>query len=328
MRLALCTYRLLPALSADDRLVMPPLRAHGIEVESAVWDSPLVDWQHYDAIVIRSCWDYHERPEEFEAWLARVEGLGVPIWNPPALLRWNMDKRYLGDLEQRGVSVVPTIWLDRGADIGLESLFAQSGWDDVVIKPVISASGARTTRVKSTEAARSARDFADLVAERDMMVQPFLPEIVEQGEWSFIFFGGRYSHAVLKRPKSGDFRVQHEHGGSAEPVPPRPALIAQAERVMAQVPTPWLYARVDACEIAGELVLMELEMLEPSLFLASNAGAARRFADGMRGEIFARRTPSRVTPVRVTPTRVTPARLSPHHVTPVRLTPRPRPEEK
>jgi glutathione synthase/RimK-type ligase-like ATP-grasp enzyme len=312
---------LLPALSEDDRLVMAPLRDHGIDVESAVWDSPLVDWLHYDALIIRSCWDYHERPQEFEAWLARVEGLGVPVWNPPPLLRWNMDKRYLGDLEARGVTVVPTVWLERGSEISLETILADCGWDDAVIKPVVSASGARTTRVRGDAAADFAADFAQLVAERDVMVQPFLREVVEHGEWSFVFVGGRYSHAVLKRPRSGDFRVQHEHGGSAESLAPRPGLIAQAERVMAQVPAPWLYARVDACDIGGELVLMELEMLEPSLFLGSSVGAPRRFADAMRNEIFARRTPTRVTPTGATPGRSPMRSITPSRITPSRPTP-------
>lgn len=301
MRLAFVTYRALPQLSEDDRLAVTELRQHGVSVESAVWDSPLVDWSRYDGIVVRSTWDYHERADAFEAWLAHIERLGVPLWNPAALLRWNMDKRYLLDLAHRGVSTVPTVSLERGDAATLAEVVADTGWDDVVYKPSISASGFRTARARAGEHAAHEADFAALVADRDTLVQPFIPAIVDDGEWSFTYFNGQFSHAVKKRSRSGEFRVQSNYGGSVMAEAPRAVLIAQADDIVSHLPGAWLYARVDACEVDGTLMLMELEMVEPDLFLAFHPSAARRFAASIRQLVAGRRTPLSFTPRSMTP---------------------------
>jgi glutathione synthase/RimK-type ligase-like ATP-grasp enzyme len=279
---AFVTYHRLPALAEDDRLAIPLLGESAIRVESAVWDSPLVDWSRYDAIVLRSTWDYHHKPEEFERWLAAVEHLGVPIWNPPDLLRWNMDKRYLTDLEARGIPIISTIYVERGAEVTLESVFRETGWASIVVKPVVSNNAFGTWRARIGEAFSRGGEFARLVAERDVMVQPYVHEIERDGEWSFVFIGGAYSHAVRKWPAPGDFRVQETHGGTAEAAQPRHVLVDQAAGILAHVPDRWLYARVDACEVEGTLYLMELELVEPTLFLDFDAGAPRRFADAIR----------------------------------------------
>ncbi len=301
MHIAFVTHRALPQLSEDDRLAVTELRQQGATVESAVWDSPLVDWQAYDAVVIRSTWDYTDRAADFEGWLAHLEHRAVALWNPPALVRWNMDKRYLLDLEDRGVSTVPTFIADRESEITLADVIAETGWNDVVYKPSISASAARTARVASGESGAHEETFAALLASRDMLVQPFVPEIVTDGEWSLLFFGGEYSHAVRKRTGAGDFRVQRELGGSLEGEVPRPALIAQAEAIVAHLPGSWLFARVDACERDGHLLLMELELIEPDLFLSYHPAAPRRFATAIRHLVAGRRTPIAFTPRSVTP---------------------------
>ncbi|HEX4932853.1 MAG TPA: hypothetical protein VFV33_06730 [Gemmatimonadaceae bacterium] len=306
MRLAFATHRALPQLSDDDRLAVGELRQQGVTVESAVWDSPLVDWTRYDGIVVRSTWDYHLHPEDFEGWLARVERLGIPIWNPAPLLRWNMDKRYLLDLADRGVSTVPTAIIDRGTPMSLADVIAETGWDDVVFKPSISASGYRTARAQPGAHAALADDFATLLGERDVLVQPFIPAVVEHGEWSLVFLAGQYSHAVRKRSPAGEFRVQHHFGGSVSPESPRAALIEQGEAILSHLPGAWLYARVDACEAEGSLMLMELEMVEPELFLAHHPSAPRRFAAATRQLVARRRTPVAFTPRSVTPPDGTP----------------------
>ncbi|MFN8668549.1 MAG: hypothetical protein U0164_15330 [Gemmatimonadaceae bacterium] len=301
MRLAFVTFRALPQLSDDDRLAVGELRQQGVSVESAVWDSPLVDWARYDGIVVRSTWDYHLRPDDFEGWLAHIDALGIPIWNPASLLRWNMDKRYLLDLSERGVETVPTVILDRATPLTLVDVLAETGWDEVVYKPSISASGYRTARVASGDHAAHEGSFAQLLSERDVLVQPFIPEVVEHGEWSLVFFSGQFSHAVRKRSREGEFRVQHDFGGSAEADVPRAALIAQGEAVLTHIPRPWLYARVDACEVNGTLMLMELELVEPDLFLRLHPSAPRRFAAAIRQLVAGRRTPISFTPRSVTP---------------------------
>lgn len=301
MRLAFVTFRALPQLSDDDRLAVRDLGKHGVTVESAVWDSPLVDWSIYDAVVLRSPWDYHERADEFEAWLARVERLGVPVWNPPNLVRWNMDKRYLLDLAARGVNTVPTRHIVRGSTVTLAEVLALTGWRDVVYKPAVSASGFRTARLTTGDESAHEPAFATLVREHDVLVQPFLPEVVEDGEWSLVFLGQQYSHAVKKRARAGEFRVQSGYGGSVAADAPRGALIAQAEALVSHLPSPWLYARVDGCETEGQLVLMELELVDPELFLSYHPSAPRRFSAALRQAAAGRRTPLAFTPRSVTP---------------------------
>lgn len=301
MRLAFVTFRALPQLADDDRLAVTELRQHGVAVESAVWDSPLVDWGRYDALVIRSTWDYHERADAFEGWLAHIEHLGVPLWNPAPLMRWNMDKRYLLDLATRGVPTVPTICVDRGTAVTLSELLLETGWGGLVYKPVVSASAVRAEHVKPGAVKAHEASFAALVAQRDMLVQPLLSSSVEDGEWSLVFFNGQYSHAVRKRPQAGHFLVADDFGGNVAGDSPRGAAIAHCEAIVAQLPGPWLYARVDACEVDGALLLLELELIEPELFLRHHPSAPRRFATAIRQLVAGRRTPVAFTPRSVTP---------------------------
>lgn len=281
MRIAFVTWRGLPELSADDRLAATLLVEQGLTVLPSVWDDLAVDWPSFDAVVVRSTWDYHHRPGEFLDWIARLERAGVRLWNPPSLLRWNLDKRYLAELERRGVPVVPTVTVpkDRGASLG--DVLAEAGWDRAVVKPTVSASAHETWRTSRARADADAGRFAALVKAGDVLVQPYLSAIAD-GEWSLCFLGGRYSHAVLKRPRRGDFRVQSELGGEVLLVPPDPAVVERAEAIVALLPRPWLYARVDACQVDGTLVLMELELIEPTLFFHADAGAPARFAEALR----------------------------------------------
>ncbi len=248
MLIALVTWRGLPELAADDRLLRDALVRRGVDVRAVVWDDPGADWRSFDAIVIRSTWDYHKRLDEFRAWLDRMDGL--PLWNPPAVLRWNTHKSYLLDLQARGIAIVPTLLIPRGQGF--------------IVKPAVSATAFRTERHET---------------DCDVLVQPFVPEVVTDGELSFMFLGRRFSHAVRKRVASGDFRVQSEFGGSAEPFTPSPELIEQASHIASMLGEQWLYARIDCVVRDGRLLLMELEATEPSLFLG--AESAERFADAI-----------------------------------------------
>ena len=248
MLIALVTWRGLPELAPDDRLLRDALVRRGVDARAVAWDDRQVDWRVFDSIVVRSTWDYHKRVDEFRAWIDAMEGL--PLWNPPAVLRWNIHKSYLLDLQARGVYIVPTLFVPRGHDF--------------IVKPAVSATAYRTERQSS--------DF-------DALIQPFVPEIVADGELSFVFLGRKFSHAVRKRAVAGEFRVQAEFGGSVEPFAPSADLIAQAERIAATLGEQWLYARVDCVVRDGQLMLMELEATEPSLFL--DADSAERFADAL-----------------------------------------------
>jgi hypothetical protein len=238
-------------------------------------------------VLVRSCWDYHHRLEEFLAWVARLERAEVPVWNPPALLRWNSHKGYLRDLSARGIPIVPTRWLERGAPVDLAQLLRDAEWRDVVVKPAVSASAHGTWRTSVDAASADQRRLDELLRAGDVMVQPLMSEVrdPEEGEWSILFLGGRLSHAVLKRPAAGDYRVQWEFGGTAVTTAPPDTLLADAAAVMAAVPGDPLYARVDGVERDGRLVLMELELIEPHLFLGWDAGAAARLAGAVGARV-------------------------------------------
>ena len=253
MRVALVTWSGLPGLAADDQLLRDALLHDGHEVTAAVWDDSRVAWRAYDAIVIRSTWDYHKRIGDFRAWLASLGD--APLWNPRTVVERNLHKRYLLTLP----NVVPTRIVQAGEHVDVTSR--------VVVKPAVSASAYLTAIAEHP-----------FVAEFEALVQPFVEEIATKGEWSLLFAAGEFSHAVLKHPKSGDFRVQQEFGGSAVATNAPQALIDDAHAVLATIEEPWLYARVDGVERDGRLLLMELEMTEPSLFLALDAEAPGRFA--------------------------------------------------
>ena len=249
----------------------------------AAWDDSAVAWDSYDALVVRSTWNYHRSLDAFRAWIDRVEALGVPLWNPPAILRWNASKTYLRDLAAGGVDAVPTHWVERGSVATLSEVLHDAGWSDAVVKPAVSASAHETWRVTAPRLTPDDESrFGRLTASGDVMVQPFLAELARDGEWSVMFVAGQYSHAVLKRARAGDFRVQREHGGTAEPRSPPAAVLAAAMNTVARIPGSWLYARVDGCVVDSLFLLGELELLEPSLFLAADAGAAERFASAIK----------------------------------------------
>jgi glutathione synthase/RimK-type ligase-like ATP-grasp enzyme len=285
LRIAFVTSTAYRDLTPDDHLAVTALSERGGRVTAAVWNDPSVDWSGFDSIVIRSTWDYHQHPGEYRDWIVALEATGAPVWNPPALLRWNMEKTYLLDLERAGIRIVPTTWVAKGSNPDLSAMLTERNWDQAVVKPVISAASNRTWRITR----EMSRDTQALLAESlrlgDVMVQPFVPEIQTNGEWSQIFLGGEFSHAVRKTPVDGDFRVQAHLGGDTVAADPGTDLIAAARRVLDAVPSPWLYARVDGIETESGYVLLELEMLEPSLYFLYTETGATRFADAIINRI-------------------------------------------
>lgn len=281
-RVAFVTCAAVPELSADDRLALPALQQRGISVTPVTWNDPRVGWEVFDLVVIRSTWDYTRRHAQFLAWLARMEQEQVPLWNAPAIARWNADKRYLRDLARAGVPTVPTRWIEAGGTITLSELMAAEGWTRAVVKPVVSANGQDTWITAARPDAVAERRFRALAAERALMVQAFVEEIRREGEWSFVFFAGAFSHALLKRPATKEFRVQEDYGGrTLAAIAPR-ELVEAARRALAVVSGSLLYARVDGVRVGDELLVMELELLEPSFFFtAAVPGARDAFADAI-----------------------------------------------
>ncbi len=276
-RLAVITCDCLRELTEDDRPLLGELWQRGIKAEPAVWDDPGVDWRAYDAVLIRSTWDYHLKIASFRAWLSRLDSLGVQSWNPTEVVRANIDKSYLKELETKGVAVVPTVWMARGGRENLEETLAAREWDQAVVKPAVSAGAYRTAKVRRGDAGAQAV-LDDVLVYSDAMVQPYMPEIAAEGEWSFVFLAGEFSHAVLKTPREGDFRVQTEHGGRAVGRAAPPELLRQARAATIAVPGPWIYARVDGVRRGAELIVIEVELIEPVLYLAFAPSAAGQLA--------------------------------------------------
>lgn len=274
-RLALATCEAIPGAYPDDAHLVASLQALGVEPVPCIWSDLAVDWTGFDAVLIRTTWDYFQRYAEFQAWLDR---LPVPTLNPSPTLRWNADKRYLFELEARGVPIIP---MRVTPGLSLNATLDELAGRDVVVKPAVSGGAWHTVRgvVGTPDFARA---IAQLPPGLDYLVQDFVPEVARDGEWSLLFFDGRFSHAVLKRAARGDYRVQSQHGGTVEAIEPDDATLASARRVLAAAAAlghgDTAYARVDGVVMEGRFRLMELEVIEPALFLADRPEAAERFA--------------------------------------------------
>jgi len=264
----------------DEKDVPASLASHGIVATYRPWQDIKPDGT---PIVVRTAWDYTEHRDAFAAWLARIEATATPCWNPPARMRWNMDKRYLLELAAAGHDVVPTIVVEDFSVEAARAVGRSQGWPVVVAKPVVGAGGEGLV-VLDGDAGPRTFDQAGLtwmrrapqLPEGACLVQPFMSSIAA-GEWSLFYFGGAYSHAILKRPKPGDVRVQEEHGGSTVAGEPAPSIRRAAAAIVSHVPDA-LYARVDGVVHDGRFLLMELELIEPELYFRYAPGAVARFA--------------------------------------------------
>ncbi len=277
-RLALATSSDLAAVQADDRHLVDTLARLGVQSTVCVWNDPAVDWAAFDAVLIRTIWDYFRHYAAFRRWLDHLDALAVPTINDSALLRWNSDKRYLLELAQHGVATIPSQLAAAGC---LPAVLATMSAQPVVVKPTISGGAWNTVRgIVGTPA--FAQALAALPADGDYLVQPFVPEVASAGEWSLLYFAGVFSHAVLKRPAAGDYRVQGEHGGSVTADTPSPSTLADAAQALDGVARlghgDHAYVRVDGVVCAGRFLIMELEMIEPFLFLGERPDAAERLA--------------------------------------------------
>ncbi|MCC7423749.1 MAG: hypothetical protein IT428_26085 [Planctomycetaceae bacterium] len=269
----------------EDALLAEALAKRGIATERVSWSRPDFDWSLPRAVVVRSTWDYFDRYPEFSAWLNRIEPLAALI-NPIRQLRWNADKHYLADLQKAGVAIPPTRFIEPGESAALTDVLAECGWSEAVLKPAVSGAARHTYRITPQSAAAHEDVFRRLLLDESWMLQPFLKNVMEEGEISLMVFDGRCTHAVRKRAKAGDFRVQDDHGGTVRPHNASREEIEFAERaVRACEPLP-AYARVDLVrDDDGRLVVMELELIEPELFLRFHPPAADAFAEAIMERI-------------------------------------------
>lgn len=264
-----------------DHLLVEPLAELGWEVTEFSWRDEEADWNTCDVVLIRSPWDYQDDPARFMEVLVAIDRSQARLENPLELVRWNIDKSYLRHLEKRSLPVVPAAWVGQEEPLDGDTLFryfSMFGTEEIVIKPTVSANADDTFRLNEKTAMDKFDVLKEIFDRRPCVVQPFIREIVEEGEFSLIYFEEQYSHALLKTPKPGDFRVQEEHGGLLKRIDPEPSLQSAADAIIAAVePTP-LYSRVDMVRTGGGFSLMELELIEPSLYFNIDPESPERFA--------------------------------------------------
>lgn len=257
----------------DDELAIEPLAKLGIAVETVSWRQAARNWSEFDAVVIRTTWDYQRFPEEFLSVLAEIEA-ATRLFNPLAVVNWNFDKIYLRELADKGVSVVPTLFETQYSAETFAKWIDKLNTSELIVKPRISATAEHTYRLSEFDPS-----LCESFETRPFLVQPFLDTIINDGEYSLFYFNGEYSHAILKEPKLHDFRVQEEHGGIITAIEATDAMKSAASRALAAVREPLLYARVDLVRGgSGEFQLMELELIEPALYLRMDSEAPAGFA--------------------------------------------------
>ncbi|MDF0606493.1 hypothetical protein HZU77_012655 [Neisseriaceae bacterium TC5R-5] len=265
----------------EDGLVVAALEQEGLTVVRKAWDDPALDCSQMRSALFRSTWDYFDRFAEFSRWLNRVTKQ-LRLFNGAELIRWNIDKHYLADLAASGINVVATRYLHLNQPQTLAQLLAEQGWDEVVLKPVVSGAARHTYRLRAQDASAHECLYAELIQLQPMMLQALQQEILTAGELSLIVIDGVFSHAVRKTAKAGDFRVQDDHGGQVHAYTPSQLEISFAEAAVAAVPFEVLYARVDMLrDNQGQLAIMELEMIEPELFFRFCPSAAQVLAKAL-----------------------------------------------
>ena len=265
----------------EQELLKSAFEAQGLKVDITYWDNPSYEWQQTKSVLFRTVWDYFERFDEFWDWLEQVK-TKTRLINSYELIKWNIDKHYLRDLKNNGIQVVPTYFADRGNNISLQEIANLNDWKHIVIKPAISASAFNTYKITNDEIEQKEQLFHELLQTHDMLVQPFFPTISELGEASLMVFGGKFTHAILKKAKAGDFRVQDDFGGTVHDYNPTQEEIKFAEKVFQSCISLPIYGRVDIVWDSNKhIYLSELEIIEPELWIRNRPESANKIAEAV-----------------------------------------------
>lgn len=278
MKIGILTCAQLPELLPSDKQLIPLFSKENIEAKAVVWDDETVDWTQFDYLIFRNTWDYYQKEIAFNLWLDRIELLSIKTFNPISVIQKNKHKFYLKELEKEGITILPTIFLEKNSILNLDDVLPES-WQKIVIKPAFSAGSYLTKLIDRSEIASIQKEFKEHFATKDFLLQEYRSEIKELGETSLIFFNGKFSHAVNKKPVENDFRVQIQYGGIYTLIQPNEDVLHQAELVLSNFPEKLLYARVDGIIIENKLHLMEIELLEPDLYFDLAEGARERFVE-------------------------------------------------
>jgi glutathione synthase/RimK-type ligase-like ATP-grasp enzyme len=262
----------------DDEHAIAPLEQLGWQVSTLSWRQSHTPWSEFDVVVVRSTWDYWDDIPAFLETLRRIDSM-TRLANPLDVIHWNLEKTYLRDLEGNGIGVVPTLWPESVSPASFPGFFARLGSDELVIKPVVGANGDDAYRVSAADDVRRLEWICDRFRHKRGMVQTFMPSVLSEGEYSLFYFNGAFSHAILKIPKGSEFRSQEEHGSEIRPAEPEEKLLLRGRQVLETLSAIPLYARVDFVrDDQQDFVVMELELIEPSMYLRTDPEAPGRFA--------------------------------------------------
>ncbi len=280
VKLGLLTCQRLENLTEADQKIQSMLIAKGIQTDALVWDDATIDWKKYDLLIFRSTWDYYEKEDAFMLWLDYIAKLNIPTLNTIDTVKQNIHKFYLRDLEGKGVKIIPTIFIDKGSAFSLKELQPLE-WAKAVIKPAFSAGSYLTEIVTPDNIVALNERYKAIGLEKDLLFQKFMPEIQSLGETSLLFFNRKFSHAVCKLPKVGDFRVQSQYGGNYSPAEVSDNIMSQVMKIVNIVKGDLLFARVDGIIIEEEFYLMEIELIEPDLYLEHHPEASEKFVNAI-----------------------------------------------
>jgi len=263
----------------EDNLLVKELENFGFDVDRTYWDNPNYEWSSVNGVIIRAAWDYHYDIDRFKQWLELVESKTTLI-HSKSIVYWNLNKSYLLDLIKQQIPVVSTHIVKVGES--LNEIITTKGWQDIVIKPTVSAGGKDTFFIRFKEVSDFEIKFKELCLKQEMMVQPFMSSILSEGEITLVVLDGKYSHAIKKLAQKGDFRVQDDFGGTVHEYTPTQELIDFAEKVFTQLPFKTVYGRVDLIKNENKWLVSELELIEPELWFRNKQGSAHQMAKGIK----------------------------------------------
>lgn len=270
----------------EDKLLSEILTEMGISHEIQAWSDPKVDWSVFSHLLIKSTWDYFDFYPQFLQWIEKIKSLDIPVLNDLDTIRWNSAKNYLLEIESKGFPTIAGLVLEKGTKPKLEQIQEKVKSDILVIKPLVSGGAKNTLKIPVSEWSKFEANVSQLVEKEDFLAQPFIKEVAEVGEYSLIFFNQQFSHAVLKTPAKSDFRVQHYFGGTIQEIQPDSTLLESAQKLIDTFGQGTLYGRVDGVLIDGVFHLMELELIEPYLFLGLSDQAIPNYTKALRRRLI------------------------------------------
>jgi len=278
IKIALLSCKEFPDLIPTDQKLIPLFQKRQIEAEAVIWNDESIAWSDYHALIFRNTWDYYLMDESFSLWLDKIESFGIPTFNPIPIIRKNKHKFYLSEMAESGITIIPSIFIPKTGSLNLLSLLP-STWQQAVLKPAISAGSYLTRRFDVKDIENISEEYETIANEKDLILQKFIPEIQTDGEISLIFFNKIFSHAAKKTPKDGDFRIQSQFGGKYMSYQPSEDLLKTAQSIVNYINEDLLYARVDGILIDYVFHLMELELIEPDLYLDFAEDAQQKFVN-------------------------------------------------